>query len=164
MNEDTSLSIRVVRPDEFSAGTSQTPGSQRLAAISPDLGVSSALWGGTFLVEPGAQTGIHHHWPSGNDRLCTRGQIIRSVGRTRGTFVDGERRRFSACTCVARAPRNQPFAGHAVSLDRRSKHFRTHRSQSPLRHLGLNGARNCIRSARPISGRAGIRFWFIFQR
>jgi uncharacterized RmlC-like cupin family protein len=63
MNEDTSLSIRVVRPDEFSAGTSQTPGSQRLAAISPDLGVSSALWGGTFLVEPGAQTGIHHHGP-----------------------------------------------------------------------------------------------------
>jgi uncharacterized RmlC-like cupin family protein len=61
MKKNDSLSISVVRPHEFSAGTSQTPGSQRLAAISADLGVSSALWGGTFLVEPGAQTGIHHH-------------------------------------------------------------------------------------------------------
>ena len=63
MDKNNSLSISVVRPDQFSAGTSQTPGSQRLAAISHDLGITSALWGGTFLVEPGAQTGIHHHGP-----------------------------------------------------------------------------------------------------
>jgi uncharacterized RmlC-like cupin family protein len=63
MNENESLSISVVQPDQFSAGTSQTPGSRRLAAISPDMGIRSALWGGTFLVEPGAQTGIHHHGP-----------------------------------------------------------------------------------------------------
>jgi uncharacterized RmlC-like cupin family protein len=61
MNKNDSLSIRVVRPVAFSAGTSQTPGSQRLAAISPDVGIPSALWGGTFLVEGGARTGIHHH-------------------------------------------------------------------------------------------------------
>jgi uncharacterized RmlC-like cupin family protein len=61
MSELGSRSIRIVHPYEFSEGTSQTPGSQRLAAISPDLGIHSALWGGTFLVEPGAQTGIHHH-------------------------------------------------------------------------------------------------------
>jgi uncharacterized RmlC-like cupin family protein len=63
MEINDSLSISVVRPEEFSAGTSQTPGSQRLAAISPGMGVTSALWAGTFLVEPGAQTGIHHHGP-----------------------------------------------------------------------------------------------------
>ncbi len=62
-NKNDSLSISVVHPNQFSEGTSQTPGSQRLAAISPDLGIHSALWGGTFLVEPGAQTGIHHHGP-----------------------------------------------------------------------------------------------------
>ena len=63
MNKSDSLSISVVHPNQFSEGTSQTPGSQRLAAISPDMGIHSALWGGTFLVEPGAQTGIHHHGP-----------------------------------------------------------------------------------------------------
>jgi uncharacterized RmlC-like cupin family protein len=61
MSKSDSLSISVVHPQQFSKGTSQTPGSQRFAAISPDLGIHSALWAGTFLVEPGAQTGIHHH-------------------------------------------------------------------------------------------------------
>jgi uncharacterized RmlC-like cupin family protein len=61
MSESSPLSISVVHPNQFSAGTSQTPGSQRLAAVSAELGIHSALWGGTFLVEPGAQTGIHHH-------------------------------------------------------------------------------------------------------
>ena len=62
-NKNDSLSISIVHPKQFSAGTSQTPGSLRLAAISPDLGIQSTLWGGTFLVEPGAKTGIHHHGP-----------------------------------------------------------------------------------------------------
>jgi uncharacterized RmlC-like cupin family protein len=53
--------IRVVRPDQFDLGTAQTPGSERRAAIAPELGVDSALWGGTFEVEPGARTGVHHH-------------------------------------------------------------------------------------------------------
>lgn len=57
------LAISVIRPDQFSAGTSQTPGSRRLAAVSPAMGVPSSLWGGTFLVEPEVQTGIHHHGP-----------------------------------------------------------------------------------------------------
>jgi uncharacterized RmlC-like cupin family protein len=61
MSKSGPLSISVVRPDQFSEGTSQTPGSQRLAAVSTDLGIHSALWAGTFLVKPGAQTGIHHH-------------------------------------------------------------------------------------------------------
>jgi uncharacterized RmlC-like cupin family protein len=61
MNKSNSSSISTVQPYQFSEGTSQTPGSLRLAAISPELGIRSKLWGGTFLVEPGAQTGIHHH-------------------------------------------------------------------------------------------------------
>ena len=56
-----SLAISVVQPQQFSEGTSQTPGSLRLAAVCSELGIQSGLWGGTFLVEPGAQTGIHHH-------------------------------------------------------------------------------------------------------
>jgi uncharacterized RmlC-like cupin family protein len=53
--------VSVVRPQQFSPATSQTPGSQRHAAVCPELGIRSGLWGGTFLVEPGARTGIHHH-------------------------------------------------------------------------------------------------------
>ena len=53
--------IGVVRPAEFDRGTAQTPGSLRLAAIAPQQGIDTALWGGLFEVEPGARTGIHHH-------------------------------------------------------------------------------------------------------
>lgn len=53
--------IRIVRPDQFDLGTAQTPGSQRAAAIAPEVGVTSALWGGLFEVEPGSRTGVHHH-------------------------------------------------------------------------------------------------------
>lgn len=57
----TSPSIRIVRPDQFDSGTKQTSGSHREAAIAVSVGISSQIWGGTFLVEPGARTGIHHH-------------------------------------------------------------------------------------------------------
>lgn len=57
---DSDLTIRVVGPAEFVGDTAQTPGSERLAAIAPDR-VDSVLWGGLFVVNPGARTGIHHH-------------------------------------------------------------------------------------------------------
>jgi uncharacterized RmlC-like cupin family protein len=65
MNESdsptVSPAVSVVRPQQFSRGTRQTPGAERHAAICPELGIRAGLWGGTFLVEPGARTGIHHH-------------------------------------------------------------------------------------------------------
>jgi uncharacterized RmlC-like cupin family protein len=54
-------SIRVVRPEQFNSATAQTPGSQRFAAVHPGAVQESPMWGGLFLVEPGARTGIHHH-------------------------------------------------------------------------------------------------------
>lgn len=53
--------IRIVTPDHFDRGTAQTPGAERRAAIAADRGVATGLWGGIFIVEPGAKTGIHHH-------------------------------------------------------------------------------------------------------
>jgi uncharacterized RmlC-like cupin family protein len=53
--------IHIVSPAEFDSGTAQTPGSERRAAIAPALGVASTIWGGLFEVNPGSQTGIHHH-------------------------------------------------------------------------------------------------------
>jgi uncharacterized RmlC-like cupin family protein len=57
---DTSV-IRIIHPSEFDAGTLQTPGSERLPAISPQLGIDSTLWGGLFEVKQSTRTGIHHH-------------------------------------------------------------------------------------------------------
>jgi uncharacterized RmlC-like cupin family protein len=54
-------SIRIVRPTQFDRATAQTPGSLRVAAVRPGAGMESPMWGGLFLVEPGARTGIHHH-------------------------------------------------------------------------------------------------------
>jgi uncharacterized RmlC-like cupin family protein len=53
--------IRIVGPADFVAGTAQTPGSQRLAAITAESSPDSALWGGLFEVRAAARTGIHHH-------------------------------------------------------------------------------------------------------
>jgi len=54
-------SIRVVRPEQFDSATAQTPGSKRTAAVYPGGGIDSPMWGGIFVVGPGAHTGIHHH-------------------------------------------------------------------------------------------------------
>jgi uncharacterized RmlC-like cupin family protein len=53
--------IHVVTPAQFDRGTAQTPGSERQAAIAPQFGIETTMWGGVFEVEPGASTGIHHH-------------------------------------------------------------------------------------------------------
>jgi len=53
--------IRIVTRAGFDPGTAQTPGSLRLAAVAPQLGIKTTMWGGLFEVKPGARTGIHHH-------------------------------------------------------------------------------------------------------
>jgi uncharacterized RmlC-like cupin family protein len=57
----SSAAIRIVSPADFDQETAQTPGSERRAAITPALGIASAIWGGLFEVGPGSRTGIHHH-------------------------------------------------------------------------------------------------------
>lgn len=57
----TLSAIHIVNPADFDHGTAQTPGSERCAAVAPELGIASSMWGGLFEVEPGARTGIHHH-------------------------------------------------------------------------------------------------------
>src|ERR1700733_14347289 len=58
---NNSLSIRIIHASEFNNGTQQTAGSERRAAVAPELGIDSTMWGGVFEVKPGARTGIHHH-------------------------------------------------------------------------------------------------------
>jgi uncharacterized RmlC-like cupin family protein len=63
-------SIRVVKPlhhtpaGTLSAGTTQTRGMTRLAAISGDGAGSEALWMGETHVAPGTRSADHHHGES----------------------------------------------------------------------------------------------------
>ena len=57
----SSAAIHIVGPTEFDRGTAPTPGSERLAAIAPGLGIASATGGGLFVVARGSRSGIHHH-------------------------------------------------------------------------------------------------------
>jgi uncharacterized RmlC-like cupin family protein len=65
--------IQIIRPDQFDLGTAQTPGSERRAAIAPELGINSSIWGGIFEVEPDSRTGVHHHGPQETIAFVLRG-------------------------------------------------------------------------------------------
>jgi len=53
--------IRVVRAEQRSCDTPDTPGMNREVAISGTRTGSSLLWAGTNRIEGGAKTGAHHH-------------------------------------------------------------------------------------------------------
>lgn len=61
MSDLKPTTISIVHPSELQGATLQTSGSTRLGAIPGEARIESGLWAGTFLVEPGAWTGIHHH-------------------------------------------------------------------------------------------------------
>ncbi|HEV7599833.1 MAG TPA: cupin domain-containing protein [Bradyrhizobium sp.] len=93
---NTAVAIDIVSPAEFDCGTAQTAGSERRAAIAPTLGIASTIWGGLFEVEPGSQTGIHHHGEQETiahvlSGICEirRGARGESVARAKaGDFID----------------------------------------------------------------------------
>lgn len=53
--------VRVIKPHEFDANTPQTPGMQRVAAISRELAGSRGIWAGVTIVGPRVASGVHHH-------------------------------------------------------------------------------------------------------
>ncbi len=55
------LGVRVIRPHEFDANTLQTPGMQRVAAVSQQLAGSVGIWAGVTIVDPHVASGKHHH-------------------------------------------------------------------------------------------------------
>lgn len=60
-HQETAGEVRIVRPAEFDANTPQTPGMQRVVAISRHLAGSVSLWAGVTVVAPGIASGVHHH-------------------------------------------------------------------------------------------------------
>ena len=53
--------VRVIKPQQFDDKTPQTPGMQRVAAVSQQLAGSHGLWAGVTVVAPNVASGIHHH-------------------------------------------------------------------------------------------------------
>ena len=59
-----STGLRLIRSDSLSAGTAQTGGMIRAAAISGDLVGARSLWMGRTVVRPATSSGDHHHGES----------------------------------------------------------------------------------------------------
>lgn len=55
------VGVSIVKPHQFDANTPQTPGMQRVAAVSRQLAGSAGLWAGVTVVAPGIASGVHHH-------------------------------------------------------------------------------------------------------
>ena len=53
--------VHVIKPYQLDANTPQTPGMQRVAAVSQQLAGSQGLWAGITVVGPNVSSGIHHH-------------------------------------------------------------------------------------------------------
>jgi uncharacterized RmlC-like cupin family protein len=53
--------VRVMKPHQFDANTVQTPGMQRVSAVSRQLAGSVGLWAGVTIVAPQTTSGVHHH-------------------------------------------------------------------------------------------------------
>jgi uncharacterized RmlC-like cupin family protein len=53
--------VRVIKPQQFDANTPQTPGMQRVAAVSEQIAGSQGLWAGVTVVAPNVASGVHHH-------------------------------------------------------------------------------------------------------
>jgi uncharacterized RmlC-like cupin family protein len=56
--------LKLIRPGELSAGTAQTSGMIRSAAISGELTGARSLWMGRTELPPGVNSGDHHHGES----------------------------------------------------------------------------------------------------
>jgi hypothetical protein len=77
-----SSAIRIVHPREFDRGTLQTPGSERLAAVAPQLGIETTLWGGLIEVKQSVRTGIHHHSEQQTIATCCQAYAKYAGART----------------------------------------------------------------------------------
>ncbi|GCE03869.1 cupin domain-containing protein [Dictyobacter aurantiacus] len=53
--------VRVIKPSQFDSNTPQTPGMQRVAAVSRELAGSQGIWAGVTNVGPHVASAKHHH-------------------------------------------------------------------------------------------------------
>jgi uncharacterized RmlC-like cupin family protein len=66
--------VRVVRAQDLSEGTAQTPGMHRRTAIDAGTAGSRNLWVGYVTMDAGARSGAHHHGDSESVIYMIRGR------------------------------------------------------------------------------------------
>jgi uncharacterized RmlC-like cupin family protein len=79
--------VQIVGHGQLDPRTPQTPGMHRESAISRGSAGAEKIWAGTVQIEPGAQTGPHHHGPL---------ESVIYVLRGRARMRWGERLEFAA--------------------------------------------------------------------
>ena len=87
--------VRLIRGQDLSEQTAQTPGMFRRTAIDNATAGARSLWVGVVTVEPGAKTGAHHHGDcesvvcvtGGHIRLRFGDRLEQSVEAGPGDFV-----------------------------------------------------------------------------
>ena len=95
-----------MHPDELSSETQQTSGSLRMSAIAATHGIVSSLWGGIFVVEPSAKTGIHHHGEQDTVVYVLEGEALVRWGKFgEHSATDFEREIF--CTYTSWLPHQE---------------------------------------------------------
>jgi uncharacterized RmlC-like cupin family protein len=119
--------IHAVSPEKFDLGTAQTPGSERLAAIAPELGIETEMWGGLFEVAPGARTGIRHHGKQQTIAYILSGTCEVRLGRKWRICRDGEGRRLHPGARVPAAYGNQSIECGTVPVGGGAEHLDTDR-------------------------------------
>ncbi len=53
--------VRIVRPTDRDANTTQTPGMERIAGIAATTVGSKSIWMGEVTTQPNFRSGAHHH-------------------------------------------------------------------------------------------------------
>ncbi|HEY8171837.1 MAG TPA: cupin domain-containing protein, partial [Dehalococcoidia bacterium] len=53
--------VRIIRREDLDAGTAQTPGMVRMAAVSATTCDATGIWMGEVIMAPGFKSGAHHH-------------------------------------------------------------------------------------------------------
>ena len=130
--------IKIVSPAGFDSGTAQTPGSVRLAAVAPQLGVQSAMWGGLFEVNPRARTGIHHHGEQQTIAYVLSGICEVRWGATGEYAARANAGDFIHVPAFLPHMEINPSEFGAFSLGSREKHLDADRGESSGRHVALS--------------------------
>ena len=87
--------VRIIKPHQFDSNTPQTPGMQRMAAISRELAGSQGIWGGVTIVAPNVASGIRCYsvgiaeLPIAHARRPPLGQVRARAGKLLDTMVVG---------------------------------------------------------------------------
>ena len=68
------MGLRVIRPEERSEETTQTPGMVRAAGVSADTTGAERIWMGYVELPPGSVSGVHHHGESENGIYIVQGR------------------------------------------------------------------------------------------